>query len=207
VHWNLEKTYLRKLESRGVGIVPTTWPNAVKPESFGVFAEQLGSEELVIKPVVGANGENAFRVSPSDPVPRREEISAAFRDRPAMVQPFMPWVLSEGEFSLFYFNGVFSHAILKIPAASEFRSQEERGAEIRAVRPERRLLERGNQALAALDVVPLYARADFIRNEENDFRVMELELIEPSMYLRTDPDAPARFARAVDAWFSGATRT
>lgn len=206
VRWNLAKTYLQKLESRGVGIVPTSWPNAVEPDAFGAFAEQLGSEELVIKPVVGANGENAFRVSPSDPVRRREEIAAAFRDRPAMIQPFMPRVLSEGEFSLFYFNGVFSHAILKIPAASEFRSQEERGAEIRPVRPELRLLECGNRALAALDVVPLYARADFIRNGENDFRVMELELIEPSMYLRTDPDAPARFARAVDTWFSDATR-
>jgi hypothetical protein len=115
----------------------------------------------------------------------------------------MPRVLSEGEFSLFYFNGTFSHAILKTPAASEFRSQEERGAVIRPVRPEPQLLDRGKRALAALAVVPLYARADFIRDEDNDFLVMELELIEPSMYLRTDSDAPARFARAVDAWFSG----
>ena len=205
VRWNLEKTYLRKLESKGVGIVPTIWPDAVETDSFALFAEQLGSEELVIKPVIGANGESAFRVSPFDPIRRREEISATFADRRALVQPFMPRVLSEGEFSLFYFNGTFSHAILKTPAASEFRSQEERGAVIRPVRPEPQLLDRGKRALAALAVVPLYARADFIRNEDNDFLVMELELIEPSMYLRTDPDAPGRFARAVDAWFSGLT--
>jgi glutathione synthase/RimK-type ligase-like ATP-grasp enzyme len=206
VRWNLEKTYLRKLESNGVGIVPTMWPEAVEPDSFAAYAEQLGSEELVIKPVVGANGEDAFRVSPSDPARRREKISAVFRGRRALVQPFLPRVLTEGEFSLFYFNGTFSHAILKTPAASEFRSQEERGAVIRPVEPERRLLECGSRALAALDVVPLYARADFIRSGEDDFLVVELELIEPSMYLRTDPEAPARFARAVDARFSGTTR-
>ena len=119
-----------------------------------------------------------------------------------MVQSFMPAVMSEGEYSLFYFNGRFSHAILKVPAASEFRSQEERGADIRRAVPESLLRERGRRAMAALATVPLYARVDFVRTPDDDFAVMELELIEPSLYLRMDPDAPARFARAVDDWFS-----
>jgi hypothetical protein len=114
----------------------------------------------------------------------------------------MPRILTEGEYSLFFFNGWFSHAILKTPAESEFRSQEERGAGIRAVIPEQGLLDRGREALEALPAVPLYARADFVRGGENEFLVMELELIEPSMYLRTDPGAPMRFARAIDTRFS-----
>lgn len=197
VRWNLEKTYLLELEQKGVGIVPTLWPESLGPDSFVGFSEQLGSHDLVIKPVVGANGEDAYRVSPTDSPQRRTEIAACFIGRRAMVQRFMPRVLTEGEYSLFFFNGIFSHSILKTPARSEFRSQEERGAEIRDVVPEKHLQDCGQWVLGALPETPLYARIDFVRHENNDFRVMELELIEPSLYLRTDPGAPLRFARAI----------
>jgi len=201
VQWNLVKTYLADLESSGIGIVPTLWPAVVSVESFPEFFGRLGCSELVIKPIVGANGDDAYRVSADDPVERLTRISGRFGNRKALVQPFMPRILTEGEYSLFFFNGEFSHAILKTPTGTEFRSQEERGGEITSVVPDERLLYRGLQALAVLSTVPLYARADFVRNEKNDFVVMELELIEPSMYLRTHPDAPARFAQAIDRRF------
>lgn len=198
VHWNLAKTYMVDLEGKGVGIVPTVWPDTVQAGSFPDFCDQLRSDELVIKPVVGANGQDAYRVSGSDGAERLARIADVFTGRAAMVQRFMPAIQSEGEYSLFFFNGEFSHAILKVPAASEFRSQEEHGAEIRSVQPENALLIRSREALAALSSVPLYARIDFVRDEREGFLVMELELIEPSMYLRTDPDAAGRFARAID---------
>ncbi len=201
VHWNLAKTYMLDLEGKGVGIVPTIWPDAVNAASFSTFFDQLESNELVIKPVVGANGENAFRISRQDSQDRLSRIAGCFRERKAMVQRFMPRVLTEGEYSLFFFNGEFSHAILKIPAQSEFRSQEERGADIRAVVPEERLLLRAQQALSVIASSTLYARIDLVRDDEGDFLIMELELIEPSMYLRTDLDAPMRFARAIDERF------
>jgi len=75
------------------------------------------------------------------------------------------------------------------------------GAEIRLVATESKLLLRGQQALDPLATVPLYARADFVRDGQQDFLVMELELIEPSMYLRTDSGAPMRFAQAIDQRF------
>ena len=89
-----------------------------------------------------------------------------------MVQPFMPRILDEGEYSLFYFGGAFSHAILKVPASGEFRSQEERGAEILRVDPEPRLRLRGQRALEAVSPAPLYARIDLVRNADSDFEVM-----------------------------------
>ena len=201
VHWNLAKTYLRDLEGKGVGVVPTLWLDGLSDSSPGVCAERLGTDELVVKPVIGANGQDAFRFGRREDSSRWAGIAARFPDRACMVQPFMHNVITEGEFSLFYFNGQFSHAILKIPAADEFRSQEERGAEIRTVDPEPNLLASGRRAMAAVSPAPLYARIDFVRNAVGNFDVMELELIEPSLYLRMDPEAPLRFARAVDAWF------
>lgn len=201
VHWNLAKTYMLDLEGKGVGIVPTIWPAAVHGASFPAFFDSLESDELVIKPVVGANGEDAFRISGRDSQDRLFRIAGCFRERKAMVQRFMPRILTEGEYSLFFFNGEFSHAILKTPAESEFRSQEERGAYIKAVAPEEKLLLRAQQALSVISSPTLYARIDLVRDDDEDFVIMELELIEPSMYLRTDPDAPMRFARAIDERF------
>lgn len=201
VHWNLAKSYLRDLEGRGVGVVPTLWLEELRTDELARHAARLGSEEMVVKPVVGANGEDAFRLRPADDRERLQRIAARFRGRSCMLQPFMGNVLTEGEYSLFYFGGAFSHAILKVPATGEFRSQEERGAEIRSVAPEDRLRLRGARVLEAVSPTPLYARIDLVRTADSDFDVMELELIEPSLYLRTDPAAPARFAEAVADWF------
>ena len=202
VHWNLAKTYLREMEQKGVGIVPTLWPQKIETAAVPSFFDRLDCDEIVIKPVVGANGEDTFRVGRNFQPRELESMLPLFSNRAVMVQRFMPAIIDEGEYSLFFFNGEFSHAILKVPEKGEFRSQEERGAEIHPVMPETLLLARGQQALATLYLVPLYARIDFVRNDAGDFVVMECELIEPSLYLRTDPQAPVRFARAVVDWFA-----
>ncbi len=200
VHWNLEKTYMRDLQQMGIGIVPTLFADSLQRDFLTRYQHELGVHEIVVKPVVGANGEDAYRVKADDTPERLERIAARFHERNCMIQPFMPNILSEGEFSLFFFGGEYSHAILKRPAESEFRSQEEHGAEILATVPHARLLKRARQAMATISPAPLYARIDFIRDAQDDFLVMELEMIEPSMYLRMDPQAPARFATAIDAW-------
>jgi hypothetical protein len=109
-------------------------------------------------------------------------------------------VVAEGEYSLFYFNGVHSHTIIKTPKADDFRVQEEHGGLIQAATAEPTLREAGDAVLRALESPPLYARADFVRsNSDDNFWLMELELIEPSLYLRMDSGAPERFAKALHA--------
>lgn len=201
VRWNLAKTYLREMEDQGVAIVPTLWSQALRADTLPGFFELLHCDEIVVKPLVGANGVDTFRLRRDVDDTTLAEVAAVFHERPMTVQRFMSAILREGEYSLFFFNGEFSHAILKVPAQGEFRSQEERGAEIRPVKPEARLLQQGEDALAVIRPAPLYARIDLVRREEGDFAVMECELIEPSLYLRTDPRAPARFARAINDWY------
>lgn len=202
LHWNLRKTYLRDLRDRGVGIVPTIWLDGLVPSDLAGQAECFGVDQLVVKPQVGANGDDAFRITAADDSERVARIAGHLSRRPCMLQPFRSNVLIEGEFSLFYFNGRFSHAILKTPRAGEFRCQEERGARVSPIDPEPALARSGSRALAAVTPRPLYARADFVRNDGGNFELMELELIEPSMYLRMHPEAPGRFANAIDRWFA-----
>jgi len=200
VHWNLAKTYMRDLQQMGIGIVPTLFATSLRADFLAHYQRELGVREIVVKPVVGANGEDAYRVRADDTPQRLAAMAARFCKRDCMIQPFMPNILGEGEFSLFFFGGAYSHAILKKPAESEFRSQEEHGAAILSVVPPENLLKRARQAIDTILPAPLYARIDFIRDAQDDFLVMELEMIEPSMYLRMHPQAPARFAAAIDAW-------
>ena len=119
---------MRDLEEEGIGIVPTLWAGSLTVDSLSGFQNELGTDEIVVKPVVGANGQDAFRVSPGDTRNRLDDIAALFSGRDCMIQPFMPNIISEGEYSLFFFGGEYSHAILKTPAKHEFRSQEEHGS-------------------------------------------------------------------------------
>jgi hypothetical protein len=113
-----------------------------------------------------------------------------------MMQPFERGIVEEGEFSMMYFKAVHNHSILKAPRSEEFRVQEDFGSEITLIQPENGLLAAGNAAIAAIGQRLLHARADLVRSGDV-FRLMELELVEPSMYLRTDPGAPDRFADAI----------
>jgi len=206
VRWNIRKTYLRDLAERGVSVVPTIWRDRLVPDELPTLLHESGSDELVIKPVIGLNAHGVFRVRARQDGCPSDELRAHYREREFMAQPFLRHVVSEGEFSLLYFNGALSHSILKTPKANDFRVQEEHGGVIRAVEPERELCEAGDNTLRALNSIPLYARADFVRaNDGRGFWLMELELIEPSLYLRMDPGGPKRFAQALDERVKGAS--
>ena len=200
VKWNIDKTYLRELEQEGILIVPTLWGRRLEAEQLDKAFEQLDTRELVLKPTVSANADDTFRVKQEVKLQTKREMLRTFYDRAYMIQPFMKSIVTEGEFSLFYFGGEYSHTILKTPAKGDFRVQEEHGGILASVEPETKLLKRAQQTMARLQPQPLYARADYVRTEDDDFALMELELIEPSLYFNMDPESPRRFARIFDRW-------
>lgn len=205
VRWNLDKRYLRQLEDRGVPIVPTRWhDHGLVSGDLAAAADHFRADELIVKPVVGASAEDTLRIRGEDIPAMEPEALALFHARPAQLQPFMGAVLEEGEYSLVYFSGQFSHALLKTPAPGDFRVQEEYGSALTTVEATRPLLAAADRVLAAIPVAgpPLYARVDLVRLGES-WVLMELELIEPSLYLRMADGAPERFAAAVDARIRG----
>lgn len=206
VRWNLQKTYLRDLADRGVPIVPTVWRAGLAAGGLAPLFDEVGGDEVVVKPVVGAGASGAFRLDRSGVAVWAAEVEAYYAGRALMAQRFVPAVVAEGEFSLFYFNGAHSHTILKKPKPGDFRVQEEHGGLLRAVPAEPALHAAGARVLDALGTTPLYVRADFVRADADDtFWLMELELIEPSLYFRLDPASPVRFAEALDACWRGKT--
>ena len=201
VLWNINKTYLRDLESRGVTIVPTKWLSPLTRDGLEQAFAELCVDQIVVKPTVGANADDAFWLR-ADALPREFDIvEKTFAGRSSLVQPFVQSVVDEGEFSLFYFGSVYSHCILKSPKSGDFRVQEEHGGTIRSTEPQRDLLVAGNKALTAIEDDTLYARVDLVRLPDGRPAVMELELIEPSLYFPYDVEAPDRFAQALNSLF------
>lgn len=204
VQWNLQKSYLRELAGRGVPTVPTLYRDRLGREDLAPLFDELGSDRIVVKPLVGLNAEGAFVLERGRVEEQAAGVAAHYAQRALLAQPFARHVLAEGEFSLFFFAGVHSHTILKTPKEGDFRVQEEHGGIIRAVVAEPALQAAAQRAMAALGEPPLYARTDFVRGEDGaSFWLMELELIEPALYLRMDERAPDRFARAVAQHIAG----
>ena len=195
MRWNLQKTYLRDLDAAGVPTVPTRWADGLTRDLLAEAARQWG--EVVAKPQVSANADGTFRLA--DDSGTWDEAVSTLADRPVMVQPFLGSVVEEGEWSVFAFGGEVSHAILKTPASGDFRVQEEHGGRIQAVEPGPELLALTDAALAAVPYPDplLYARVDAVRLADGSLAVIELELIEPSLYFPYGPGSAQRFARAL----------
>ncbi len=195
LRWNTDKGYLAEFERRGHAVVPTT----VLEEGTMAGLERLlaarGWDDAVVKPLVGAGGYDTFRVRAGRVTAAGEPLAAALARTRLLVQPFLP-VVEEGELSLLFFDGGFSHAARKRPAPGEFRVQEQFGGSTLPAVASPADVALGERIVAALDRCPLYARLDFLHSPDG-WLLSEVELTEPSMFLALDPAAPARFARAV----------
>ena len=201
VRWNLEKTYMRDIAARGDDIVPSLWFDQFDAADVPGYFSRHGVDRVVIKPTIGANAKDTFVLT--NPVNERllQELRTTFAGRAFFVQPFIENIQSEGEYSLFFFDGEYSHAIQKIPRPGDFRVQEEHGADIAPVLPPGDLLVTATTVFSHLEPMPVYGRGDWVRGPDGRFLLMELELIEPSLYLRTDRGAAARFAHAFNQRF------
>jgi glutathione synthase/RimK-type ligase-like ATP-grasp enzyme len=201
IRWNLRKTYLRDLAAGGVAIVPTTFGRGLSAATLRDWVAAGGRR--VLKPVVSANAHDTYPLEASTPGAVLESIAARYADREWMAQPFVRSVTEVGEYSLFYFGQRWSHAILKTPARGDFRVQEDHGGTIRPIAPPPDLRAAADAVLAAVHQPLLQARVDLVRLDDGTPALMELELIEPSLYFRTDPASPAHFADALEAALAG----
>ncbi len=206
VHWNIRKSYLQALQRQGIAIVPTVWCDPLDRSQLHAARKTFASGELVVKPTLGAGAFQTYRFEAhrchASDDPLIDELLRVFASKPCMIQPFLPSVVHAGETSLIYFGGQFSHAVLKVPKAGDYRVQEEHGSCVTGVTVEPHLKR---LASAALAVVPqptaqplLYARVDVVTLPDGQPAIIELELIEPSLFFRCDDGSPQRFAEALD---------
>lgn len=190
LRWNSDKTYLGRLAERGIAIPPTLWRTDVTAADLDAAFRQTGAETLIVKPTVSGGAWRTLKIGRGDP-PADLPVGSV------MIQPFLPTIQTEGETSMLFFGGRFSHAVNKRPAAGDFRIQVQFDGVYTAVEPPEGALALAEQVLAAVDEPLLYARIDTVPDPDGRWRLMEAELIEPDFYLGHDPRGGAGFARAV----------
>jgi glutathione synthase/RimK-type ligase-like ATP-grasp enzyme len=196
LEWNFDKSYLQDLARKGVEVVPTICIAREEKADIAAMARARGWNEIVVKPTVGGGGYRVFRFR-LDEFPRyADEIARTLVDRGVLVQPFLPEIITGGELSLLFFDGVYSHAVCKRPGAGDYRVQFQYGGSDEKVAVSEALVAQAHACIAHAPALPVYARVDGVV-KDGKFLLMELEVFEPLMFLSYDPQAPARFARAI----------
>jgi glutathione synthase/RimK-type ligase-like ATP-grasp enzyme len=191
MRWNSTKTYLVELAGKGAPVVPTHAHDLLTREHVRAAFDAFGVDELVVKPQVSAGSHETIRVK------RHGGSLAGGPSGPALIQPFLPAVGEEGELSLFYFDGRFSHAVTKVAVEGDFRVQPQFGGQVSEIAPEPEALRAAEMVLEAAGEPLTYARVDLIRGLDHTPQLMELEVIEPDLFLQHAHDKGAAFADAV----------
>lgn len=193
----LEKSFLRDAENEGARMVPTEWIEPGDMRTLADIVEERGWSRAVFKPARSANAHRTELFDAKDAPAHEAAFRSILAEGRAMVQPFFPEVQDPGEWALIFFDGQFSHALRKIPKRGDFRVQSDHGGTVVfEPNPPESLLHQATKALEAVDEPLLYARVDGVVRDGLLY-VMELELVEPELFLRAHPDAPMRFATAI----------
>lgn len=190
LRWNSDKAYLGRLADKGAPVVPTVFAERLDEAMIQEAASRFETERLIAKPRISAGAWQTIRWSPGLPLDGGPTGAA-------MVQPYLPAIEEEGEISLIYLGGAFSHAIRKRPQPGDFRVQPEYDGIITPHEPSADERSAADAILAAVEEELLYARIDLVRDMAGRPVLMELELVEPDLYLRYDEGAGERFADAV----------
>ena len=182
VRWNLDKRYLAELAGAGVPITPTVF---VQPGSTATFP----AGEFVIKPAVGAGSRDAASYGPDQHEPALAHVARLHAARQTvLVQPSLASVAVDGEWPMIFFDGKFSHAANKrvaLPRAGmvEQLFAAECNATHMATAAQLEVAQAAVHQVSTRLGTPAYARVDLVRNDAGGFCVLEVELIEPSLFL------------------------
>ena len=200
VKWNIHKRYLLELERENISIIPTRLYDSFDFEIVSQLFSFFNENKLVIKPCVSANADDTFILEQSKMENLKSVLEGTFSRKDFLVQPFIKNVKSEGEYSLIYFGNRLSHVLIKTPKNGDFRVQEEHGGILKAInKPESSLIDFGNKVMRTIPYQCLYSRVDVVRCSDN-YLLMEVELIEPSLYFNMDPKSPQMFAEVFNKW-------
>jgi glutathione synthase/RimK-type ligase-like ATP-grasp enzyme len=194
--WNFDKRYLQDLAAAGVAMIPTiVVPRGESPD-VAALARARGWDEIVVKPTVSGGAYRTYRFRVEEAERHRADIAGTLQDRGLLIQPFLSEILGDGELSLLFFDGVFSHAVRKRPKEGDYRVQFQFGGTYEPVQVSEAWVAGARACIAVAPSLPVYARVDGVI-KDGQFLLMELEVFEPLMFLARHPEAPARFARAI----------
>jgi glutathione synthase/RimK-type ligase-like ATP-grasp enzyme len=195
VNWNHHKGYLLELERKGVAIVPTVMFQDLCTLKIPAH---WSYDKFIVKPAISATAFKTIIVTHADIA--NKTFNEMLTPGDWLLQPFLEDITS-GEISFCFFHKQFSHACIKVPKAGDFRVQAEHGAEIKPFSPDHELLKLSQVIIDSVPFALLYGRVD-LALWQGKYVLMELELIEPSLYFRISPESAGNFKAGIDKIFT-----
>lgn len=202
VRWNMDKHYLADLAGRGVPVVPSRFLERGSTQSLAGVLTETGWDEAVVKPCVSGAARHTYRVNRRTAADHQPLVSTLLTQEAMLVQPFQTDIVRTGEDTLMVFGGRYSHAVRKVAKPGDFRVQDDHGGTVHEYQPTDEQIAVAEQAVAACHPVPVYGRVDLVRDNDGRLAVMELELIEPELWLRYHPPAADHFAAGLVAFLA-----
>ena len=196
LRWNLNKSYLFELSQAGLPVIPTQLVATSDQRSLQQIFDAMQSEEIVIKPVQSAGAWRTLRLNLDNLADAELSFNDWRHEQDFLVQAFMPEIVAAGEWSLVYFDGEFSHAVMKRAKEGDFRVQSNHGGTVLKADAPDNICAQALKILQFLPCMPCYARVDGVVRD-NGFLLMELELLEPELFLEIEVQAAHRFAMAI----------
>jgi glutathione synthase/RimK-type ligase-like ATP-grasp enzyme len=195
VKWNSDKHYLKAIEMAGFPVIASVFlEQGTLPDLVPLF-EQFKTQKLILKPCISGGAKNTIILAVEDVYIQLAVVHQLLKDGDYIVQPFMEEIF-EGEWSYMFFNGVFSHAVLKVPKKGDFRVQGAHGGSSSGQQPEQSHVKSAQILVNEFAKGALYARVDGIISN-GELQLMELELIEPYLFLDTHPDGFLNYYNAL----------
>jgi len=197
IRWNVDKHYFTDLEARGIPVVPSRFVEAGSDVRLVDLLGETGWRDAIVKPCVSGGAYHTYRVNAENVAEVEAIVAPLFRKQAFMVQPFQDVIVESGEDTLMVLNGHYTHAVRKVVKAGDFRVQDDFGGSVHDLEPTREQMELAERAMAACSPAPAYGRVDMVRGNDGRFAVMELELIEPELWLRHHPPAADAMADGI----------
>ncbi|MFC5623371.1 ATP-grasp domain-containing protein [Algoriphagus winogradskyi] len=196
IRWNSSKRYLLEIASKGFPVIAGMILEKGLPLVKEKIASKIKTETWVVKPLVSGGAKNTLKISGNDWDQHIEKIQAWVNEEAFLVQPFVPEIERVGEYSLIFFNGKFSHAVLKTPASKDFRVQHYFGGTIKPIHPSSSMLASCQNLIDEFASESLYVRVDGVEID-GEFHLMELEMIEPYLFLGLSEQAVSNYKKAI----------
>lgn len=194
--WNSNKKYLLEIEEKGFKVISGQLLPKGEPINWSGLQSKFGNEPYIIKPLVSGGAKNTFKIGLETKGEVKRKVDDLILSEGFLAQPFVPEIETVGEYSLIFFNSVFSHAVLKSPAKSDFRVQHYFGGTISVIEPSNQLLSSCQKFVDEFCQETLYVRVDGVLIE-GEFHLMELEMIEPYLFLNTSKEALKNYKKAI----------
>lgn len=202
IRWNMHKRYLTDLARRGVAVVPTRVVDRGSGVTLDDVVAATGWDDVVVKPAIAGTARLTIHQAREGLEATERHLAKLLAAEDALVQPFVPGVTADGEMSVVAVAGRPQHAVRKRAPAGEWRVQYEFGGTVEPIDLDDELVDATREVLAALDVVPLFARVDLARIDDR-LHLMELELIEPNLFFDLLHESADSLADALVAVLAG----